>query len=242
MARRGERRARRGRTVEREAAGALATAGASEAGRAEVDTAQPVDPVDANVTEPGALAAMTDTSALPSDSVPAAASGELPAADSGATGGRAASAPAEPATERVLSPERAAERVAERRTVAAARPIPAPGVTPAALAETRAAIHTTMAAYASAIETRDIAAVRAAHPGLTREQQKAWEEFFASVRALKARLTVEQVSLAGPVAQASVRGVYEYENVTRGVPERAPVRFRAVFTRDTTGWRLTSIR
>jgi hypothetical protein len=99
-----------------------------------------------------------------------------------------------------------------------------------------------VAAYARAIEARDVAVLRDAYPGMTDKERRSWEEFFASVRDLTADLVVEDVVVTGPVAQATIRGVYRYRNTLRGRPERSPVEFRGVFSTDSSGWRLSAIR
>jgi serine/threonine-protein kinase len=96
--------------------------------------------------------------------------------------------------------------------------------------------------YARALESRDVGQVRRAYPDLTSAQQQSWQDFFQSVRNLKAGLTVTAVHLAGLTAEAIVSGVYEYDNATTGRAERRPVTFRAILVVDPGGWRLTTIR
>ncbi|MGH7530101.1 MAG: protein kinase domain-containing protein [Gemmatimonadales bacterium] len=115
-------------------------------------------------------------------------------------------------------------------------PAAAPAVDP------RAAIEGVIAAYGQALESRDMAQVRRAYPGLTPAQEQAWQELFRSVRRLTARLTVTTVTVSGSTADAAVSGVYEYENATTGRPERRPAAFRATLSLDSAGWRITSIR
>jgi len=96
--------------------------------------------------------------------------------------------------------------------------------------------------YARALESRDMGQVRRAYPGLTSGQQQSWQDFFQSVRHLKAGLTVTAVHLSGLTAEAIVSGIYEYDNARTGVTERRPVTFRAILLVDAGGWRLTTIR
>src|SRR5438094_446888 len=96
--------------------------------------------------------------------------------------------------------------------------------------------------YARALESRDVSQVRRAYPGLTSPQQQSWQDFFQSVRNLKAGLTVTAVRLSGLTAETVVSGVYEYDNATTGRAERRPVTFRAILVVDSSGWRLTTIR
>ena len=131
---------------------------------------------------------------------------------------------------RDTQPRRAAEQPAAPAAVA-----PAP-------VDPRPDIQKVIDDYARALESRDVGQVRRAYPGLTSAQQQSWQDFFASVRNLKAGLTVTAVHLSGLTAEAIVSGVYEYDNATTGRAERRPVTFRAVLAVDSSGWRLTTIR
>jgi len=133
---------------------------------------------------------------------------------------------------------RAARDTQQRR--AAEQPA-APAVAPAPV-DPRPDIQKVIDDYARALESRDVGQVRRAYPGLTSAQQQSWQDFFQSVRNLKAGLTVTAVHLAGLTAEAIVSGVYEYDNATTGRAERRPVTFRAVLAVDSSGWRLTTIR
>jgi len=130
---------------------------------------------------------------------------------------------------RDTQPRRAAEQPA------------APAVTPGPV-DPRADIQKVIDDYARALESRDVGQVRRAYPGLTSAQQQSWQDFFQSVRNLKAGLTVTAVHLSGPTAEAIVSGVYEYDNATTGRAERRPVTFRAILLVDSGGWRLTTVR
>src|SRR6266480_249378 len=133
---------------------------------------------------------------------------------------------------------RAARDTQQRR--AAEQPA-APAVAPAPV-DPRPDIQKVIDDYARALESRDMDQVRRAYPGLTSGQQKSWQDFFQSVRHLKAGLTVTAVHLSGLTAEAIVSGIYEYDNARTGVTERRPVTFRAILLVDAGGWRLTTIR
>jgi serine/threonine protein kinase len=139
--------------------------------------------------------------------------------------------------------ERSARSRPTRDTVRERPPAPpAPPSVAATPADPRADIQKVIDDYARALESRDVGQVRRAYPGLTSAQQQSWQDFFQSVRNLKAGLTVTAVRLAGLSAEAIVSGVYEYDNATTGRGERRPVTFRAVLVVDPGGWRLTTIR
>jgi serine/threonine-protein kinase len=98
-----------------------------------------------------------------------------------------------------------------------------------------------VAAYARAIESRDIGAVRRAYPGMSDEQQRGFEQFFAAARSLKVSFEVSGVDVSGPTAEANLVGAYDY--VADGKTEHQPVSFRAALRRDAGGtWRLMSVR
>src|SRR5437016_6140560 len=139
--------------------------------------------------------------------------------------------------------ERQARARAARDTQArrAAEPPAAPAATPVPV-DPRPDIQKVIDDYARALESRDVGQVRRAYPGLTSPQQQSWQDFFQSVRNLKAGLTVTAVRLSGLTAETIVTGVYEYDNATTGRAERRPVTFRAILAVDSGGWRLTAIR
>jgi serine/threonine protein kinase len=105
----------------------------------------------------------------------------------------------------------------------------------AAAVEARAAIPDLIAAYARALESRDIAQVRQAYPRMTQQQESAFRTSLPNLQT--ARLTVESIDDQGDVATAMVRG--EYVFVFDGRQQASPVSFRATFERAGTGWQLT---
>ncbi|PYP71334.1 MAG: hypothetical protein DMD41_12735 [Gemmatimonadetes bacterium] len=106
----------------------------------------------------------------------------------------------------------------------------------------RVEIETGIAAYARALESRDLSEVRRVYPGLTPTQRDFWRQFFLGVRKLQTSLTVTALAVNGDTAQASVSAVYDYVNNTTGQNMRQTDAFRATFVQDSTGWRLTAIR
>ena len=96
--------------------------------------------------------------------------------------------------------------------------------------------------YARALESGDLEQVRRAYPGLTAAQQESWRGFFERVRNLKANLSITALSVAAATADATVGGVYAYDNASTGRAEQRPVTFRATLTKDASGWRLATIR
>jgi len=131
-------------------------------------------------------------------------------------------------------------------------PIPIPVIPPASVApqpavakspavNPTAEIEAAIATYASAIESRDIAQVRRAYPSITAAQATGFEQFFASVRSLKASFSLSSLDVNDNVADGKLVGTYDY--VTNGGKnERQPVSFQATFRRDTAGWKLAAVR
>ena len=102
-------------------------------------------------------------------------------------------------------------------------------------------INAVISDYARAIESRDIAELRRTYPGMTRQQQQAFSDFFSSIRSLQATLAVTSLDVDGSTADAKLGGTYEYVT-SGGRTQRQAVSFQAQLKRDATGWRLTSIR
>jgi hypothetical protein len=115
----------------------------------------------------------------------------------------------------------------------------APASAPAA--PSAADIGPTVQAYARAIESRDIGAIRRVYPGLTSNQQQRFEQFFQAARSINVTFTVTNVELSGASADARLGGTYEYVT-TAGKAERQAVSFAATLRHDGNAWRLVSVR
>ncbi|MBA3342331.1 MAG: protein kinase [Gemmatimonadaceae bacterium] len=102
-------------------------------------------------------------------------------------------------------------------------------------------ITATAAAYARAIESRDVGAIRRIYPGITSEQARGFEQFFQAVRSLNVTFRVSGVDANGSSADARFSGSYEYVT-TSGKAERQPVSFAASLRHDGSSWRLVSVR
>ena len=151
-----------------------------------------------------------------------------------------------------------AAETSSRARVALERPEPRPALTPAVPApqpetpapvprplvaqDARPAIEAIIGEYARAIASRDVAAVRRVYPGLTAQQQRAWEQFFQSTEQIQANLSIASVELSGASADVSVSGSFDY--VLRGSDrrERRPVFFRSTFKREGDAWRMVMVR
>jgi ketosteroid isomerase-like protein len=98
-----------------------------------------------------------------------------------------------------------------------------------------------VAAYARAIESRDVAAVRRAYPAITATQARGFEQFFGSVRTLKASFTVSGLEVSGSSADARLVGSYDYVTES-GKAVLQPVTFQATFRKDGNGWQIAMVR
>jgi len=136
-------------------------------------------------------------------------------------------------------------RVAESPPAApppAPQPVAPPPPAPPVAVDPRPDIQKVIGDYAAALESRDIEQVRHAYPGLTAAQQGSWQSFFERVRNLKATLSITNLNVAGTSGDATVSGVYEYDNASTGRAERRPATFRATLALDANGWRISAIR
>jgi serine/threonine protein kinase len=116
-----------------------------------------------------------------------------------------------------------------RENLVEAKPAPREGVAAA------------VAVYARAIESRDIAAVRRAYPGITSDQARGFEQFFEAARSINVTFRVTGLDTSGNSAEARLVGTYEYVT-TAGKTERQPVSFGATLRYEGSAWRLTSVR
>jgi serine/threonine protein kinase len=106
---------------------------------------------------------------------------------------------------------------------------------------TAADIAPAVEAYARAIESRNIGDIRSVDPGLTREQQRSFEQFFQAAHDINVTLRVADIATSETAASARLIGRYDYLN-TDGQKERQPVSISATFRYDAKVWRLQSVR
>ena len=133
------------------------------------------------------------------------------------------------------------EELRETATLPVRPPPPAaPEPAPAKVENPATEIAGVVAAYARAIESRDVGAVRRAYPGLTPEQARGFEQFFESARSINVTFRVVGLETSGNSADARLVGTYEYVSGSR--TERQPVSFAASLRNDGSSWRLVSVR
>jgi hypothetical protein len=153
---------------------------------------------------------------------------------------------ATPAAETVTPPPAAPPPVAQppaAQPPEASPPAPAPPqAAPQPPRDPRPEISGAIAAFASAIESRNVDNIRRVYPGMTPLQQRGWEQFFETVRDVKAQLAVGTLDVANGAADARVSGTYAYRNNSTGRAEVQPVSFRATLRREGGGWRIIQVR
>jgi eukaryotic-like serine/threonine-protein kinase len=115
-------------------------------------------------------------------------------------------------------------------------PTPAPVFSP----PTASDIAPVVEAYARAIESREIGAIRRVNPGLTSSQQKNYEDFFQGAKNINVTFHIQNFEPAQNSAEARLVGTYEYVG-SDGRDARLPVSFAATFERSGSGWRLSSV-
>ena len=123
-------------------------------------------------------------------------------------------------------------------TASATRP-PAP---PAPAPDPSPRIRALFDEYAAAVETRSVANIRQAYPGLKPEQAKEWERFFSAVDDIEVKLQVTRLDVHGDTGEASLSGVYAFTDPATRRPRRDSVSLLATLRRDTRGWRIESLQ
>jgi serine/threonine-protein kinase len=112
---------------------------------------------------------------------------------------------------------------------------------PVPAAPTAADIVPVVEAYAHAIESRDINAIRRVNPGLTSDQQRNFEAFFQNARNVNVTFRITNLESSGASADARLVGSFDYVN-TENREQRLPVSLAATLRREGNAWRLVSVR
>jgi hypothetical protein len=128
----------------------------------------------------------------------------------------------------------------------AAPPAPAPAPTPAPVAPAPAdparEIDALVDAYAAAIESRSLPAIRRVYPTLQPSQAREWEQFFDAVAEIDVELRVAVLQVSDGSADAELAGVYSFTDPSSRRLKHENVRFSARLRRDSSGWRIESLR
>ena len=143
--------------------------------------------------------------------------------------------------QRMHPPDSAAES-AQAPPSKLAPPPPAPPPPAAPPPDPRPEIRDALASYAGAIESQSIDNIRRVYPGMTAAQQRGWEQFFQTVREVKAQLSVASLDVGDGTAEAQMTGTYTYLNSSTRRTEQQPVAFHVTLRREAAGWRISQVR
>ena len=145
---------------------------------------------------------------------------------------------AQPQQQVVTSPPPVAviPRPVQSQPVESSASSPPPAPTP----PTNTDIAPSVQAYARAIESKDIGAVRHAYPGLTSAQQSQLETFFQASRSIDAKLRISSLDASANSAEAHVVGSYDFVT-SEGRTETRAVSFAMSLRREGSGWRVVSV-
>ena len=151
----------------------------------------------------------------------------------------AASVPAPPLP-RVSAPVERTPAVTQSSAAVPAAVAPPPAATPAPRENVAELVNAAIATYARALESLDVAQLRRAYPAISSDQRKAFEDFFRSIRTLKATLAVGNLQIDGANAEAQVTGSFDYVT-SNGSTERRPVSFVATLRRERGSWIIANV-
>jgi hypothetical protein len=103
-------------------------------------------------------------------------------------------------------------------------------------------IRAVLADYASAVESQNVTNIRRVYPGMTAVQQRNWEQFFETVRDVKAHLSVASLDVSNGTAEAQMTGTYTYLNSSTRLSEQQPTAFHVSLRLERGAWRISQVR
>ena len=112
---------------------------------------------------------------------------------------------------------------------------------PAPTPATREDLAPIVEAYARAIESKDIAAIRRVYPGLTADQSRNWSQFFQSARNINVSFRISSVDGNASTADAHLIASYVYVDSDNRT-QTQPGNVTATFHREGGAWRLVAVR
>ena len=139
-------------------------------------------------------------------------------------------APSSPPSSTVSVPTPPAANAAPATKVAPVDPLPG--------------IQAAITSYAHALESRDVAQLRAAYPALTADEAHRWQDIFDATNKLSATLTaVAPAHVTADGAEVDVTATFDFDYKHGMAGDRHPtLTYHAVLARDGQHWKLTSIR
>ena len=115
--------------------------------------------------------------------------------------------------------------------------------TPAPPADPSPRIRGLFAQYAAAIETRSVAAIRQAYPGLTDKQAGDWTQFFKAVNDVKVALQMTRLDVRNDAGDVELAGVYVFTDPGTRRTREDSVNLHSTVRRDGRGaWHIESVR
>ena len=106
----------------------------------------------------------------------------------------------------------------------------------------RAAIAVLLQDLERAVSSERVGNLRVLMPGMAERDVAGWEQFFQRYTRLTARYAVEEVSVAGTEAHATVRTLYTYVPAGGGAQRESRLRQAIRVTKTPEGWRVADIR
>ena len=125
--------------------------------------------------------------------------------------------------------------------VAAARVLtPPPPLTDTT--EVRRVIKRRITEFERAIESRQLASLLRAYPGLSADEQREYEQLFREASRVRLKLNVERIKIDGPSAEVRIRGTRFIVLRKTGERQTGDFNRKALLAYGPTGWRITEIR
>jgi hypothetical protein len=124
---------------------------------------------------------------------------------------------------------------------APAAPVPAPTAVVQPVGNASAEIAAAVSQYARAIEAQDVSELRRVYPAMSAAQASSFEDFFRSVRSIRAAFTVSSLQVDGTSAEARLSGTYDFVTST-GRNEHQTLTLQTTLRKEGSAWRFVSIK
>jgi hypothetical protein len=121
-------------------------------------------------------------------------------------------------------------------------PTPAPLPEPPAVVNPEPEIRRTIAAYARALESRDLNALTRVFPDLPPSQADQWQQFFTGAEDIRAEWRVIRITPAGNRAEARVAMTLRFRRADNHGPDRQPFEVRMQLSHRDSAWVITAIQ
>jgi len=135
-----------------------------------------------------------------------------------------------------------AARIAAQRRAPVDTPKPPPVGPAQPVVDQKPMIRDVIAAYARALESRDVKALRRVWPAIGRQEVDGWQDFFGSARNIRAALEPTLIEVAGDQADVVVAGTLTFQNVNPPRQDTQAHNFHAHLVRQGTVWTIASVQ